>query len=137
MEDTNSHIFVEESQLCEKVLNINQTIRFAAIYNENGNRLAGGMRRGVPSFLSEEQSEESVLQELKRWESYQSFSEEIGEPQVSMVKYDKVTLITAIFNQKRLLLVSLDPVADINYIISHIRYLLGKELKYHNRREAI
>lgn len=77
------------------------------------------------SYLTKKETENSIRAEMKRWKSYKLFYNKIGNTQYSMVKYDKVTLITISLNENELLLVSLDPVVDYYRIMSHILYLLN------------
>ena len=95
-------------KISNDVLKFDRRIRYAAVLDESGRVISGGMRRGVPSL--EPQSEDlrliaTVTIQLstdKTWDKYW------GKTQFTFIKREKVNVIT--FNiENKLLLVSTEP----------------------------
>ena len=77
------------------------------------------MRENITSYLSEEQTEESLKQALDRWNGRKKFSEEMGFPLYSVTRYQKVYRVTMPF-QDGVLGFSTEPDIDINRLVSII-----------------
>ena len=56
------------------------------------------MQQGITSYLSEEETEESLKQALDRWKARIKLSEQMGFPLYSITKYQKVYRITMPFS---------------------------------------
>jgi len=95
-------------KISNDVFKFDRRIRYAAVLDESGRVISGGMRRGVPSL--EPQSEDlrliaNVTIQLstdKTWDKYW------GKTQFTFIKRERVNVIT--FNiENKLLLVSTEP----------------------------
>ncbi len=103
-----SKLLQQLEKISNEVLKFDRRIRYAAVLDESGRVISGGMRRGVPSL--EPQSEDlrlvaTVTIQLstdKTWDKYW------GKTQFTFIKREKVNVIT--FNiENKLLLVSTEP----------------------------
>jgi len=95
-------------KISNDVFKFDRRVRYAAILDESGRLISGGMRRGVPSL--EPQSEDlrliaAVTIQLstdKTWDRY------FGKTQFTFIKREKVNILT--FNMgNKLLLISTEP----------------------------
>ena len=53
---------------CQEVIYSNSHIRFVAILNKNGTRIAGGYRKKISSFLTPDEVKMSLHFAKKRWD---------------------------------------------------------------------
>ena len=78
---------VDYEKLCDAILRLDDKIRFVGVYLNS--RYYKKMRENTTSYLSEEQTEESLKQALDRWNGRKKFSEEMGLPLYSVTRYQK------------------------------------------------
>ncbi len=99
---------VQYEKICTEMYKFDRRVRYAAILDETGRQIAGGMRRGIPSL--EPQSEDlrliaNITIQLntdKTWDKY------FGRSQYTFIKREKVNILTFSIGNK-LLLVSTEP----------------------------
>ncbi len=116
---------MDYEKLCSQIFKIDPKIRFAAVYNFWAERIGGGMKEGLDSYLSEKLTMNSVNQALLRWKSRKTMEEWIGKAKYAMAEYEKVKRLTVYFNENELLLVSTEPDADHELITKNIKKLLS------------
>lgn len=95
-------------KVCNEIFKFDRRIRYAAILDETGRIIAGGMRRGVQSL--EPQSEDlrliaSITIQLnsdRTWDKY------FGKTQFNFIKRERVNIMTFYLGRK-LVLVSMEP----------------------------
>jgi len=93
--------------LCKEILSIDPNVRFAVAFRE-GERLGGGYRDNVSSFLSPDEVNTSLSYACQRWETRKNLAHRIGKAKFSITEYEKVRQITLPVDEKTLLLVSLE-----------------------------
>ena len=99
---------VQYDKICTEAFKFDRRVRFAAIMDESGRTIAGGMRKGIPS--AEPQSEDLRLMANitiqmssdKTWDRY------FGKTQFTFIKREKLSMITFPLGNK-LMLVSSEP----------------------------
>jgi len=99
---------VQYDKVCTEMFKFDRRVRFAAILDESGRTIAGGMRKGIPSL--EPQSEDlrliaNITIQLstdKTWDKY------FGRTQFTFIKREKVNILTFPIGNK-LVLVSTEP----------------------------
>jgi len=116
---------MDYEKLCSQIFEIDPKIRFAAVYNFWAECMAGGMKEGLSSHLSEKLTMNSINQALLRWKSRKTSEEWIGKAKYAMAEYEKIKRLTFYFNENELLLVSTEPDADHELIIKNIKKLLS------------
>jgi len=77
------------------------------------------LRQNTTSYLSEEQTEESLKQALDRWKGRIKYSEYIGFPVYSVTKYQKVYRVTIPF-EEGVLAFSTEPDIDIETLVAKV-----------------
>lgn len=105
-------------QFVEGVLEINPKIRFAAIYFE-GN-FYSRLREGLTSFLSKEETEESMRHSVMRMKLRQKLTQRIGGIHYAMAKYDKTVRLTMPLGNDGLIMVSIETGSPFDNIAEEI-----------------
>ncbi|HJT84019.1 MAG TPA: DUF6659 family protein [Nitrososphaeraceae archaeon] len=114
---------MDYSWLCKEIFRIDQKIRFAAICDRNGEIKYGGLREGLTSLLSSDQTKESVQQAWNRWKLRNAMESSIGKGKFSMTEYEKVKRFTLPVDNEHLLLVSTEVDADLSIIYNILRLI--------------
>lgn len=97
---------MDYTKLGEDIAKISQDIRFVEIYhNEKKYR---HFRDNTIPLLDEDETNQSINDALQRWKGRMALSDKLGKPIFAMAEYEKVKRITIPFNQKGLILVSID-----------------------------
>jgi len=99
---------VQYDKICSEAFKFDRRVRFAAILDESGRIIAGGMKKGIPSL--EPQSEDlrliaNITIQLstdKTWDQY------FGKTQFTFVKREKLSILTFPLGN-RLMFVSSEP----------------------------
>ncbi len=99
---------MDYDQLCSKILESDSNVRFASVFNTSNEHVAGGMRPGFNAHLTTEETEISVMEAIKRWQSRMILAHRIGIPEWTITKYAKLFRITTPVGPYELLLVSAD-----------------------------
>ncbi len=115
---------MDYDKICKDILDLDPTIRFAGICDDTGDTKYGGMRQGMTSLLSPEETRKSVQLAIGRWGLRDALSSKTGKPKYSMAEYDKIKRVTFPLNDDYLLLISMDVEADHTSIIDRILRLI-------------
>ena len=99
---------VQYEKVCTEMYKFDRRVRYAAILDETGRQIAGGMRKGIPSL--EPQSEDlrliaNITIQLSTDKTWDRFW---GRSQYTFMKREKVNILTFSIGNK-LLLVSTEP----------------------------
>jgi len=100
---------MDYEKLCNEIMTLDSLVRFVAIMNQNGEKIAGGTRENISSMLTPEEVKMSMYYASKRWDTRGKLSHRIGDAKYSMTAYDKVNQITIPIDKKNLLLLSTEP----------------------------
>ena len=115
---------MDHEKLCLEILKMDPKIRFASVYNEWAEQIAGGMQEGLDGHLPESMTHEMVNLAILRWESRKKMYELVGKAKYAMTEYERVKRFTFYLNDNNLLLVSTELDADHVTMISKIQKLL-------------
>jgi len=117
---------MEHCDLLTEILKIENT-RFVGMYNMNMEKITDGYRAGIIPHLSRDEYQDSVRYDIRRWETYKMFQNQLGIAKFAMVKFENATLLTFAIANDEYLRVSIEP--DINYhdVIEEIQEILRKE----------
>ena len=116
---------MDYEQLCSKILESDSNIRLASVFNTSCKHIAGGMRPGVNAYLTTEETETSVKEAIKRWQSRMKLVLRIGIPEWTITKYVKLLRITMAVGPNELLLVSADPSVNPLNLIDKLTGLIN------------
>lgn len=115
---------MEYEELCKKIFDIDNQIRFVAVYNSKIERIAGGMRDGTKTLIPESITKLTVEQSFMRWRTRLEMKGWIGMPKYAFAEYDKIKRFTFHVNHEKLLLVSTELGVSNDFLIENIRKLL-------------
>lgn len=120
---------MEHCEFLTAVLNMDNAIRFAGMYDDNFEKIVDSFQPGTYAYLSNDEMQNSVRYDIRRWETYKMFHKQLGESKYAMVKYEKATLLTFSLNEGKFLRISIEPDADYKIIINRISELIEKNPK--------
>jgi len=109
---------VNNEEFCQKILKIDDKIRFVSIYDD-GN-FFHKMKEGKKSYLTQEETENSLCQAQYRWAARKKMASKIGSPVFAMAKYGKVFRFTIPVSSAGLILVSTELDISIEDVIEKI-----------------
>jgi hypothetical protein len=115
---------MDYDKTCKDILNLDQKIRFVGICDDTGETRYGGMREGLTSLLTPEETKKSVQLAIGRWGLRDALTPKTGKAKYAMAEYDAIKRVTIPLNDDYLLLVSMDLEADHNIIINRILGLI-------------
>ena len=99
------------NKLCEQVFRLNDDIRYAGVIDSTGTLIAGGMRRGTDSIVSETDEELFLTHTALRKSMRERFDGSMGRSRFAYVEREKVSILT-FYMKDNLLLVTLEPNID-------------------------
>jgi hypothetical protein len=102
---------VDLNKLCERVFALNDDIRYAGVIDSTGTLIAGGMRKGIDSMVSETDEELFLTQTALRKSMRERFDASMGRARFAYVEREKMSLLTFYMADKMLLL-TLEPNVD-------------------------
>ena len=95
-------------KIVEKILSLDDQMRFAAIIHLKGNNVEGIMKEGKSSLESQKQEELFCKQVADRREMRESFNAELGKVRFVNVEREKVTQIV-VYSKKKTVFVTMEP----------------------------
>lgn len=95
-------------QLCGKVFGLNDDIRYAGIIDNAGTLIAGGMRKGIDSIVTENDEELFLTQTALRKSMRERFDQEMGRARFAYVEREKISILT-FYMEDKILLITLEP----------------------------
>lgn len=97
-----------EEKLLNMILGEIPSSRIAIICDHDGNILWNSIRDGTSSYLSMDETKESLKRSLESWKKRDELSSKIGKGKYAIVAYDKIKRITVPLPNDHLLFVSLE-----------------------------
>lgn len=109
----------EEEALCNEILTLDDSIRFAALANDMGKVLGAKFRPGVQALLTKEEIEDNIIKAVLRMKTREDYEQKLGKTIYTFSLYDKVKRVSIALNQENysLLMVSFEVEADHEAII--------------------
>lgn len=111
-------------EICSLILELDPKIRGVLIYSHNGEMLAGGMRKGIKSYLPREEITKSTHNAILRWETRKMLFPFLGNGKYSLTEYERVKRITFPLPNSALLMVALEVKVNHDVIIQKILQLI-------------
>ena len=105
-------------------MRVDSTIRYAAIQNEQGEKIYGGFREGVIPILSEEELKMMHYYASQRWQTRQNIEHKIGNTKYAMAEYDKLKRLTFPINEKYLLMIATEISTNHTSVINKVLELI-------------
>ncbi|AFU60025.1 hypothetical protein Ngar_c31090 [Candidatus Nitrososphaera gargensis Ga9.2] len=95
-------------KLCMQVFALNDGIRYAGVIDSTGSPIAGGMRNGIDSIVSETDEELFLTQTALRKSMRERFDDAMGRARFAYVEREKISILT-FYMEDKILLVTLEP----------------------------
>ena len=99
---------MDSKLLVEKILDSNDHIRFAAIFDMSANIVASKQREGVSRMLSEEDTKKWASTAVNAWKNRGELYSKIGEGKYVLAVYEKLKRITMPVDKNHLIYVTFD-----------------------------
>jgi hypothetical protein len=107
---------MDYSELCESVFALHDDIRYAAVIDDAGLPIAGGMRKGIDSIVDQINEELYLAQTALRKSMRQRFDDSMGMARFAYVEREKISMLTVYMNQN-ILLVTFEPNVNSHTVI--------------------
>jgi len=115
---------IDYEKFCDEVFNLDMKIRFVGIFNSRFKLIK--MREGLQSYLTNEETQYSIIDTFSKWRTRQGLAKKLGEPLYAMAEYEKVKRITIPINDDGLILVSAEPSVNHETITKEILSIRDK-----------
>ena len=93
-------------QLLNMIMDFNESVRFAAVSDSNGQLLWNSQRDGVSNIVPIEKTKATMSRSRSEWDAYGSTAEHIGNGMYSITSYSKIKRITIPLPDGNMLFVS-------------------------------
>lgn len=115
---------MKPEELCPKILKIEPQVRYCGILNSRGDIVYEINKDESSTLLTQDEVKMSVHYTFQRWTSVQNLEHKIGKEKTNITEFEKVTLISLLLNDGRLLLLSSEPGANYMEIISKVKQII-------------
>ncbi len=111
------HAYAKE--ICNQVLELDKSIRFAGIANNMGTLVAYKLRKGIVPMLNEEELQNSIMKTVLRMKTREDYESKLGDVIYTFALYKRVKRASIPLDHPDLavLTVSFDMAADQDSII--------------------
>ena len=106
------------------ILNLDSSIRYAAIQHNTGVKIAGGFRSDITPILSDEELQMMHYYTSQIWQTRKNIEHKIGPAKYALAEYNKIKRITFPIDEKHLLTITTEIDADHSNIIKKTLELL-------------
>ena len=110
----------ENQNLVDKILALDENIRFAAIADLDGNMILSKSREGTNLYLSPESTKDTLRHAATAWKSRMKHVDEIGRGLYTIAVYEKLRRVTMPLSDDRILLVTIDNAGGQKQILDAI-----------------
>ena len=93
-------------QLLNMIMDFNESVRFAAVSDANGQLLWNSQRNGVSNIVPIEKTKDTMSRSRGEWDAYASSAEHTGNGMYSITSYAKIKRITIPLPDGKMLFVS-------------------------------
>ena len=110
-----------EESICNEILEVDGTIRFAAIANTMGNVVAAKFKPGVQPLLNSEEIQDNIIKAVLRMKTREEYEQKLGKTIYTFALYEKVKRASIALNGQAysLLMLSFDVATDHEPLILH------------------
>ena len=110
-----------EEKICDEILELDSSIRFAAIANKMGKLVAAKSNPRVQVLLTSDEIESNIIKAVLRMKTREDYEEKLGKTIYTFALYEKVKRASIALNKgdHSLLMVSFEVAADHESIILH------------------
>ena len=102
---------MDYQRLCEQIFALHDDIRYAAVVDDSGLLIAGGMRKGIDSIVDQNNEELYLAHTALRKSMRQRFDATMGRSRFAYVEREKISILTLYMN-KNTVIVTMEPNVD-------------------------
>ena len=117
---------MDYENFCSQILETDSKIRFAVVYDSWAKHVAGGLRKGLHSLLSEHAEHELVNLSIINWKARKDMSKWLGKTIYTLAEHEKVKRFSFYLGEDHLLLLSTEKDADTKVVVDKIIKLYYK-----------
>ena len=114
----------ENQNLVDKILALDENIRFAAIADLDGNMIISKSQEGTNLYLSPESTKDTLHHAASAWKSRMKHVDEIGRGLYTIAVYEKLRRVTMPLADDRILLVTIDNAGGQKQILDELLNLV-------------
>lgn len=107
-------------KICDDIFNLDSKIRFVAVHDDHLQKIAGGMRNGLNSYLPNEITTLSIDRSFQRWNTRKEMSPWLGNPVYAFTEYDKIKRFTFYLNSRNMLIISTEKDIDDDRLVKYV-----------------
>ena len=111
---------MDYENFCSKILQADPKIRFAAVYDSWAKRLAGGLREGLNSLVSEQAEKELLNLSIINWKARKDMSKMLGKTIYTLAEHDNIKRFSFYLGEENILLLSTEKDADTNRVVDQV-----------------
>ena len=120
---------MEFEKLFDEISNLDDSIRYAVILANTGEKIFGGYKEGVSPMLNDDELKMIHFYAGQRWDTRKNLAHKIGMAKYAMAEYDKLKRMTFPIDDKHLLLITTEVENDHQKIISTVLDLIRRYSK--------
>ena len=124
---------MRESNLCDRIIKLDRSIRFVGIVNNRGEVIEGGFKQGIEPLLNGTEEQHMYIHSLSNLTILQSYSDRLGMVRYSLTEHEKVILMTFPLRDG-ILCLSAMPKANMNKIRDKVMKVLKSKSRSIARR---
>ena len=130
----------KHEKLLNMLMDFNKSIRFAAVYDKNGQILWHSQREGVKNIVPYEETKQTLLRTIPAWEANLKLANGVGSGLYSITSYEKIKRISIPLDDEKLLFISINNelssqrktknyghVAEMGKILSIVEFVKSKK----------
>jgi hypothetical protein len=106
--NTNLRVMMSYQNQLDRIMAIDDNIRFVAICDLDGNQIASKARENSNLYLSPESTQDTLRHAAAAWKSRMKHFDEIGKGLYTIAVYEKLRRVTMPLSEDRILLVTID-----------------------------
>jgi len=114
----------ENQNLVDKILELDENIRYAAIADLDGNMILSKSQEGTNLYLSPESTKDTLHHAASAWKSRMKHVNEIGRGLYTIAVYEKLRRVTMPIADDRILLVTIDNAGGQKQILDELLNLV-------------
>lgn len=111
---------MDYENFCSKILEANPKIRFAAVYDTWAKRLAGGLRKGLDSKISDRAENELVNLSVINWKSRKDMSKLLGKTIYTLAEHEDIKRFSFYLGEDNMLLLSTQKDANTDEVVDQV-----------------
>ena len=114
----------ENQNIVDRILALDENIRFAAIADLDGNMILSKSQEGTNLYLSPESTKDTLRHAATAWKSRMKHVDEIGKGLYTIAVYEKLRRVTMPLSDDRILLVTIDNAGGQKQILDELLNLV-------------